>query len=290
MSNREKLSYLNAVKCLQETAPGYGIHGARSVWEELQWTHIKSKNWIHGVAAFLPWHRYYLRAHEMMLSQHCNYTLGVPYWEMSLDVENLAGAEVWDPQYGFGGDGHGENNCVMDGPFANLTLTFNDDGMPATPECLRRKFNSTQFARAAQSEIDICLRNRDWAGASGCYENWLHIAGHEGVGQVMADALLAPGDPIFFLHHANIDRLWYQWTSSGPPERLMEMGRPNTPSEEFNAANRWATPGPEWTDFSGDDGPETTLNHVLWVADMVPNVTIGDVMDLRSPVSCAEYV
>ncbi|KAI5361051.1 Putative tyrosinase copper-binding domain, di-copper centre-containing domain superfamily [Septoria linicola] len=269
---------------------GYGVPGARSIWEELQWAHIKSKNWIHGVPAFLPWHRYYLRAHELLLAEHCNYNLGTPYWEEARDVANLAGAAVWDAQFGFGGDGRAGDDCVASGPFSNLTLVFNGDGIAGPPDCLKRRFDPIAFNRAAQSEIDICLRSPDWAGASGCYENWVHIAGHEGVGQTMADALLAPGDPIFFLHHANIDRMWWQWQLAGLPRRLSEMGRPNTPGHDFNTANQWAQPGPEWTATSGDNGPETTLNHVLWIAEIVPNATIGQVMDLRGPVACANYV
>lgn len=226
----------------------------------------------------------------MMLSQHCNYKLGTPYWEMARDVGNLAGAAVFDPQFGFGGDGSGPDDCVTTGPFANLTLVFDGDGIAQTPTCLRRKLNPIQFARAAQAEIDICMRSPDWEGVSGCLENWVHIAGHEGVGRVMADALLAPGDPIFFLHHANIDRMWWNWQSAGLPGRLTEIGRPNTPSEEFNSANSWSTPGPEWTATSGDNGPITTLNHVLWVANpLADNVTVASVMDLRSGSSCATY-
>ncbi|GIZ37600.1 hypothetical protein CKM354_000104300 [Cercospora kikuchii] len=290
LSNEEKRAYLDAELCLQRTPPAYSIQGARSVWEELQWAHIRSKNWIHGVGAFLPWHRYYLRAHEQMLSEHCNYQLGTPYWEEALDVGNLFGAAVFDPQSGFGGDGSPGDNCVTTGPFANLTLVFDSDGVAQQPVCLRRRLNPDMFSRAAQSEVDNCFRYPDWAGASVCYENWVHIAGHEGVGEVMANALTAPGDPIFFLHHANIDRMWSLWQSAGLPGRLTEMGRPNTPSADFNGANNWAPPGPEWTSTSGDNGPETTLNHVLWVAEIVPNATIRDVMDLGAGLSCATYV
>lgn len=68
------------------------------------------------------------------------------------------------------------------------------------------------------------------------------------------------------------------------------MGGANTPSDEFNRGNNWAPPGPEFTQYSGDDGPVVTLNHVLWVCDIMPNVTIRDVMDLHGPTVCAEYV
>lgn len=34
----------------------------------------------------------------------------------------------------------------------------------------------------------------------------------------------------------------------------------------------------------------TTLNHTLWMVDLLPNVTIADVMDLGGDTICAEYV
>lgn len=33
----------------------------------------------------------------------------------------------------------------------------------------------------------------------------------------------------------------------------------------------------------------TTLNHTLWMADIMPNVTIAEVMDLGGDLICSEY-
>jgi tyrosinase len=30
-------------------------------------------------------------------------------------------------------------------------------------------------------------------------------------------------DPMFFMHHANIDRMWYIWQKSGPSTRLVDV-------------------------------------------------------------------
>lgn len=87
----------------------------------------------------------------------------------------------------------------------------------------------------------------------------------------------------------NLDRLFWSWQQQNAA-RLQDVSGANTPSDDFNRGNNWAPPGPEFTQYSGDNGPWTTLNHVLWVCGIQPNVTIADVMDLHGPTVCAEYV
>jgi tyrosinase len=106
----------------------------------------------------------------------------------------------------------------------------------------------------------------------------------------MMNAVLSPGDPVFFLHHTNLDRLWWEWQSANSTVRLTEIGGNNTPTAAFNAENGWNAPNANLTDYSGDPGNVTTLSHVLWMVGMISNVTISDVMDIRSATICAEYV
>lgn len=95
----------------------------------------------------------------------------------------------------------------------------------------------------------------------------------------MQDPVLSPGDPVFFLHHTNLGRLWWEWQSANLTYRLTDMGGQNTPTVEFNAANNWDAPGANLTDYSGDPGNVTTLY------DMIENVTIADVMDIGAQVA-----
>jgi len=46
----------------------------------------------------------------------------------------------------------------------------------------------------------------------------------------MVNTKLSPGDPIFFLHHAWLDRLWWTWQSQDPANRLNEIGGDNIPA------------------------------------------------------------
>lgn len=116
----------------------------------------------------------------------------------------------------------------------------------------------------------------------------------------MLDSTLSPGDPIFYLHHSWVDKMWWDWQKLDFPARLTDMGGPNVP--EARRPGLVSTPGapenpsgtlggtePWWTDYFGDDGDYTTLNHRIYMAEIYPNVTIGDLMDLNGPLICSEY-
>ena len=44
--------------------------------------------------------------------------------------------------------------------------------------------------------------------------NGIHGGVHIWVGGTMSDAGVSPADPVFWLHHANLDRLWWVWYNS----------------------------------------------------------------------------
>lgn len=68
-------------------------------------------------------------------------------------------------------------------------------------------------------------------GTLGTLERTPHNNVHDEVGGFMAAFATAGLDPVFWLHHANIDRLWEVWLGQGDPENLTEE-RWTNPSEE----------------------------------------------------------
>lgn len=68
------------------------------------------------------------------------------------------------------------------------------------------------------------------------------------------------------------------------------MGSQNMPDESVLDMADLSAAGSELTDYNGDPGNVTTLNHVLFILNLVPNVTISDIMDLGGDTICAEYV
>ncbi|KAI1413349.1 Di-copper centre-containing protein [Hypoxylon sp. FL1857] len=325
LTSTEKIEYLNADLCLISSPPKSGLPGAKNRWDELQYVHIAQTDYVHGVGAFLPFHRYYMKVHEHVLRTECNYTGPIPYWDEPADIGKINEAAVFDTETGFGGNGTGAAGCVTDGPFANLTLRLQVD-LTTEEYCLSRFFNDRALAQGARANVDACMAKDKFTDAWNCLEAGPHGAGHGGVSGTMVNPFTSPGDPIFFLHHGYLDKLWWDWQSANLSTRLTEIGGNNTqrgpgfggfPGGGFgpfpggdnssfpfppgfpptNGSNPFPFPFPgqnrtlnkAFTDYFNDGGNTTTLNHTLWSGGIMENVTIADVMDPRGGFVCTEY-
>ncbi|KAI0122938.1 amino acid transporter [Xylariales sp. AK1849] len=280
----EETSYINADLCLINALSKSGVPGAVTRWDDLQWPHVLQTITLHNVGAFLPFHRYYMTVHERLVREECGYTGRMPYWDGLAEVSNITASDLWQDQY-FGGNGVGQTGCIASGPSANLTLRWEDAEGQIQDKCLSRNFSPRSFNSAAQSNIDECNAIDNYDEAWVCWYQSPHGAGHGGVGKIMADPTLSPGDPVFYLHHAYLDKLWWEWQKLDLNARLTDMDGVNVP--------RGSNPDPAIVDYFGDGGNITTLNHNLWMTaltEIAPNVTVGDVMDLNGPVICAEYI
>jgi tyrosinase len=73
---------------------------------------------------------------------------------------------------------------------------------------------------------------RPYCIATGCA---MHGRGHGYVGGDMDGSSASPNDPIFFLHHAQVDRLWAAWQEAnlagGDEERAADYGNPGFPED-----------------------------------------------------------
>lgn len=98
------------------------------------------------------------------------------------------------------------------------------------------------------------------SGAQGILESQPHNNVHGGVGGHMG-AYLSPIDPIFFLHHANIDRLWDVWT-----RRQAAMGRPILPE----GADLTAWSNEQFLFFNDQTGAPVTQTRAGDYATMSP--------------------
>lgn len=203
------------------------------------------RNTAHRGPAFLPWHRYYCREFERAL-QEKDPTVTLPYWDWAAD--SLAGAEadLWntDPERGriyIGGDGEGPNSTVNTGPFAGWEVLVEwGTGFTRRPGGLRRFLGRDIPTLPTPEDVEDCITNypvydtppwhpRSESSFRNRLEGWpqgpaLHNRVHVWVGGDMGPGT-SPNDPVFFLHHCFIDKVWAEWQAThGAPYQPVSEG------------------------------------------------------------------
>jgi tyrosinase len=221
LNQRQRLEFVAAVKKLKQT---YHPGAAISIYDEYVHAHMMAMDNqnIHEGPGFFPWHRAFLRSLELEL-QAINPKVTIPYWDFTVD--NQPDSSVWAADF-MGGDGDpNDDHIVKDGPFRQDEWQLIFDG-----PSLRRKFayyvdtlpTTDDVAGAflvgqydcppydVGCPIDQSFRNymAGWNFPSG--EPEMHNRVHNWVGGSMV-TMSSPNDPIFWLVHANLDRLWGQW-------------------------------------------------------------------------------
>jgi tyrosinase len=162
----------------------------------------------HANPLFLPWHRGYLYHFELAL-QDVDPDVTLPWWDWMneaglpgpySDRPELAGAEIR--------------------PFGVLAQpqwpqeTVRDPGAPQEPAPLAPPLGA-QPASQTQTINDWLMGSPSWTQFRDRLER-LHNNIHVWVGGTMTDPNWAAYDPLFWAHHAQVDRLWRIWQHNNP--------------------------------------------------------------------------
>jgi len=176
---------------------------------------------LHNNGAFLPWHRGYLLQVENRLRE-ISPDITIPYWDWSLSPR-INQDPIWGAGPGqFSGTG-GADRCVADdGPFGTGSGFELTNG-----NCLQRRLGGgsagneatvdnlfTRYPSATQYDN---FRNRLEHGPG------LNDSVHCLVGGTMCSARAA-NDPVFFLHHAMVDKIWARWQDLSEVHRSAYTG------------------------------------------------------------------
>ncbi len=146
---------------------------------------------------FLTWHRRFLWQFEQRL-QLVDPGLAIPYWDWIADptipaaIDDAGALQRW-----------------------SVVRTWTPQDMPTQAEL------DTVFAAQSFARFQRRLEGGPHAD--------VHVAvgGEDGSGTM--NSASSPADPIFWLHHANIDRLWVQWQKThltASPTNLTEVLQP----------------------------------------------------------------
>lgn len=207
-------------------------------WDVLILLHVINVDEAHGGSYFLPWHRLFLLRLENAIRQtRPNFAL--PYWDWSIDAANAALSPVWGPTYA-GGANQGPA-AIPNGPFANSVGTY-----PEAHTVLRNFSSGVSGAIPPIWPVPLLQQVIDTVNPWGRFSDAIeaaHDLPHVYIGGDMRNTGFAPNDPIFYLHHAFVDSLWFRrQASTGIPD---EFGG----THDFRAGTRAVSSGFEFEAF-----------------------------------------
>jgi len=180
---------------------------------------------VHGGWVFLAWHRAYLYFHERILGQLIgDPTFALPYWDWdscSDDPSDMTGRNRFPGEvYGFPGEA---SNPLFD-PTRNVGPTERIPPVFVGPTLMRPIKNAASFPEFGGSgNTELPRRTPDVGDLQqmGQLEQTPHGIVHVWTTEPtltsrtpvpnMGALASAAFDPVFFAHHANIDRLWDEW-------------------------------------------------------------------------------
>ncbi|KAF6245118.1 tyrosinase family protein [Nitrosopumilus sp. b2] len=220
LTNDEKQRFCNALLTLkQQTEPGHVLNR----YDEFVAIHLgvtrRTRNGVfigdgaHFVPGFLSWHREYLNRFEKAL-QSVDPLVFLPYWDWSSGDSDNTTAIFTDDFIGPPGDSQNggritsgyfvESNWSihpeLDGGNHGNTLVRDSALLTTKLSQLGNFADDAQDAVYGDNDFDSFLPGLE--SPHGDIHMW--VSGH-------MTSMSSPNDPVFFLHHANVDRLWSKW-------------------------------------------------------------------------------
>jgi tyrosinase len=192
------------------------------------------RNAAHSGPVFAPWHRFMLRQLELNLQRILNDTdFGLPYWDWAADGQlspaKRKTSKIWATDC-MGNSG----SPISTGPFVykssdpksfrvRIDIDVNNQ-LRQVKRGLRRSLGMQASALPTKADTHAALAltpydqspwNRSSTGFRNNLEGWqqgprMHNLVHVWVGGDMLPAT-SPNDPVFFLNHCNVDRIWEAW-------------------------------------------------------------------------------
>ncbi|MCM2681084.1 tyrosinase family protein [Echinimonas agarilytica] len=153
----------------------------------------------HGNLNFPTWHRAYIYEFELRLQEQVAGVM-LPYWDWTSEQSLNIGmpAAVTDLTYQDLNTGETKPNPLLTA-FSQATGT-DTTRSPSPISGLQR----------LKTQVDLAQRQTTYDRYSPALEN-PHGGLHVWVGGDMGSVPRAAFDPIFWLHHCNVDRLWFEW-------------------------------------------------------------------------------
>ncbi|KAK1717666.1 tyrosinase central domain-containing protein [Colletotrichum lupini] len=237
----ERKAYVAAVKCLQSSPNllnATELPSAKSLYDDFVLTHLNQTGMIHITGTFPYWEWGFdvedpakspvFDGSETSMGSN---GAAIEHEGMHLLQSFTNTTIILEPGSGGG--------CVETGPFSDMVVHVGprllwqygtttpltvDKPTDDHPRCLKRDLNKHIAARYSSlrntTELILGNDNIEWFQAvmqgddryTPGSEVGIHGGGHYTIGgDPGADPFISPGEPAFFLHHAQIDRVYWIW-------------------------------------------------------------------------------
>ncbi|KAF5347178.1 hypothetical protein D9758_011056 [Tetrapyrgos nigripes] len=295
------------------TASGTFLNGTHSIYDDFSLTHDMLEDFAHENAYFLPWHRYFTYLFDLALREKCGYRGSFPYWDWTkgsymhdllnqifplmpsplADASDITSSPVFDPDSSSGLGTNGDctdTDCnVHDGAFSDVALAY-----PISHR-LRRNITLTDpkdgenlVEKLTPHHISDIMVNTTGDFFKFQYRfskahNNLHFIvkgdmNSECPTEYPIEACeltsFASNDPLFWLHHGQIDRLWSKWQSQHPDNFYAFKGYPLHTQHINNPLYN----------------PDASVSQVLVFDRLSAPVVVEQVFNHTAPPFCYTYI
>jgi len=275
--------------------------------------HYSSVPDAHGLAQFLPWHRKFLAVYEKHLQDVSgDPSITVPYFNWAQYAAAPQSAPIFkktDISFGHRGDST-KNFCMTTGITKNWKKVFPTANPNVAGECIKRAWDNSQ-ATTEQIlpfvDLPTMARNVD-PGTFGTYnlfrrnlEGAAHALPHIYIGGFPSNVtgnvggnggdlytMFSPNDPIFFSHHANIDRYWYLWQTNPTNKNAYTYNGNTVACDGTNQAACAVNNGALTNTLAYHIGDRTTAVYNT-KASYFENVRVSNVIDSQKGNICVRY-
>jgi tyrosinase len=213
MTPAEKTTFINALRQFK-TTPANGRNYNWYIDQHITYFARTTDNISHAhqSPSFFPWHREYLRLLELDLQTVTNNpTIYIPYWDWTTTTSpfttdflgNITNGSVttgnFSPTWGW--------NIYRSSIATNfLQRRVGQNTTRPTTTTVNTVQSRTVYDQSPwNSTVTNSYRNRNEIELHNRVHNY--VGGHMGTRE-------APNDPAFWLHHCNIDRLWWLWQTN----------------------------------------------------------------------------
>jgi tyrosinase len=234
----------------------------------------------HGAAGFLPWHRAYLLDLEREL-QAIDASVALPYWRFDQAAPKI-----------FTLDFFGVSDALGTVKFSNTNplqfwKTDGTQGVNRTPD-----FPTSQAPPGLLTESQTLA-------LSNLYRLFRRMEGnphgfaHTSFGGFIQDPATAPKDPLFFLLHCNVDRLWAKWQRQNgrfdPAVAASYDSNPANPLGHNLPDTMWP-----WNGLTGNTRPPTAPGGAMAASPCVsapgPKPRVQDCLDYHGALHASSHM